>query len=317
MNEEWIETNGGLAKVRNNYDGSGRPAGIVGQVMPGEMAACNEHNSLEMWKCSKDPDYVPDIVHPETREYSEPAIDRDADRSGVNGIIKDAPAMQASPMGPVTGIYGRPDNAPVTPTMAKYLERQREGLEAPGEPAVPAEAPAEKPEEKPAVEQVEGLVPDTMPGIWKVLGFAADSYYDLGIHTLSPAGKKPSLEASLKAYRKNMLLTVARALLLKEYGRKFTAEQVKKSAVSAWRDNGRMKKYSEVISENQGPAILSRLKGILDEVDGFISGKVKCKPKYMIPYLDQLWCLKGFILWCKTTRNLTLKKTGWRSSKKD
>ena len=134
---------------------------------------------------------------------------------------------------------------------------------------------------------------------------------------LSPAGKKPSLEASLKAYRKNMLLTVARALLLKEYDRKFTAEQVRKSAIAAWKNNGRMKKYGDVIRENHGQATMARIKSILDEVDGFIAGKVKCEAKYMIPYLGQLWCLKGFILWCKTTKNLTLKKTGWRTSKKD
>ena len=162
----------------------------------------------------------------------------------------------------------------------------------------------------------EELVPDTMPGIWRLLGFTADSYYDLGTRTLSPAGKKPSLEASLKAYRKNMLLTVARALLLKEYGRAFTAEQVRKSAVEAWRNNGRMRKYGDVLKEHESPVTLGRIKGILDEVDGFMTGKVKTAAKYMIPFLGQLWCIQGFILWCKVSQGMALKKTGWRSSKK-
>ena len=177
---------------------------------------------------------------------------------------------------------------------------QQEAKVASGEPARPAE----------------DLVPDTMPGIWKLLGSTAESFYDLGTRTLPAAGiRKPGLEGSLKMYRRNMLLTVARALLLKEYGRRLTAEQVRKSAVEAWRNNGRMRKYGEVLKENETPVILGRLKGILDEVDGFISGKVKCEAKYMIPYLGQLWCLKGFILWCKVSQGMTFKKTGWRSTK--
>lgn len=189
-----------------------------------------------------------------------------------------------------------------------------EGQEKEPEPVPEApEAPEETHKEEPA----EGLVPDTMPGIWKLLGFTAESFYDLGIHTLSPAGKKPSLDASLKAYRRNMLLTVARALLLKEYDRKFTAEQVRKSAIAAWKNNGRMKKYGDVIRENLGEATAKSIVKILDEIPKFIGGKVNIDAKYMIPYPGQLWCLKGFILWCKTTRNLTLKKTGWRTSKKD
>lgn len=193
-------------------------------------------------------------------------------------------------------------------------EGQEETASNTGE--TPVEACGTELPERPG-EPGEGLVPDTMAGIWKLLGFTAESFYDLGIHTLSPAGKKPSLEASLKAYRRNMLLTVARALLLKEYDRKFTAEQVRKSAIAAWKNNGRMKKYGEVIRENLGDATAKSIVKILDEIPKFIGGKVNIDAKYMIPYLGQLWCLKGFILWCKTTRNLTLKKTGWRTAKKD
>ena len=255
----------------------GVPDGVLGQVMPGAMAEANEHNNQELWKQQKDPSYVPKFKHPE--------------------IL------------PVEGQEKEPAEGPVPDTGCTVL------------PAFPPwgcqqEAP-EQPRETPVEESSVELVPDTMPGIWKLLGFTAESFYDLGIHTLSPAGKKPSLDASLKAYRRNMLLTVARALLLKEYDRKFTAEQVRKSAIAAWKNNGRMKKYGDVIRENLGDATAKSIVDILDEIPKFIGGKVNIEAKYMIPYLGQLWCLKGFILWCKTTRNLTLKKTGWRTSKKD
>lgn len=258
-------------------ESQGIPAGVLGQVMPGAMSEANEHNNQELWKQQKDPSYVPQFKHPE--------------------IL------------PVEGQENEPVETPEPDTGCVVLPAfQPWGCRQ--------EAP-EQTQETPAEESCGEPVPDTMPGIWKLLGFTAESFYDLGTRTLSPAGKKPSLDASLKAYRKNMLLTVARALLLKEYGRKFTAEQVKKSAIAAWKNNGRMKKYGDVLRENLGDATAKSIVKILDEIPKFIGGKVNIEAKYMIPYLGQLWCLKGFILWCKTTRNLALKKTGWRTSKKD
>lgn len=161
----------------------------------------------------------------------------------------------------------------------------------------------------------EPLLPDTMPGIWKLLGFKANSLYDLGTRTLSPAGKKPSLVASMKAYRKNMLLTVGRALLLREYGKEFTAEQVKKSVISSWKNNGRMKKYSEVLRANLGEEVEKRVMEILGEIPGFIEGKVDSKAKYMETYKGEPWTIKSFILMCKVTGQVDFKKTGWRSKK--
>lgn len=316
MSEEWIETNGGLVMHRNNYDESGKPAGIVGQVMPGEMAACNEHNNLELWKHAQDPDYVPNIVHPKTREYSEPSIDRDADRSGLNGIVKDVPQMQASPLEPDYRIYGRPENAPVTPMMAKYLEKEKETKLASGELVLPAETPVEEPKEEPKEEPAEGLVPDTMPGIWKSLGFKAESLYDFGTRTLSPARKTPSLEASFKAYRKNMLLTVARALLAGAYGRKYSAEQVRKSVIASWKGNGRMRGFSDVLKANKGPVLERRITEILDDIPKFIDGKVETAAKYMKGFKGEPWCIKSFVRYVSVSKLLDLKKSDWRSSKK-
>lgn len=277
MNEQRVECVDGQWKP---VEPQGLPDGVLGQVMPGAMAEANEHNNHELWKQQKDPSYVPKFKHPEILPVE-----------GQEKEPKEEPAE-----GPVTDT-----GCTVLPAFPPW-GCQQEAQEQ------PRETPVEEPGE---------LVPDTMPGIWKLLGFTAESFYDLGIHTLSPAGKKPSLDASLKAYRRNMLLTVARALLLKEYDRKFTAEQVRKSTIAAWKNNGRMKKYGDVIRENLGGATAKSIVKILDEIPKFIGGKVNIEAKYMIPYLGQLWCLKGFILWCKTSRNLTLKKTGWRTSKKD
>lgn len=166
------------------------------------------------------------------------------------------------------------------------------------------------------VEEPGELVPDTMPGIWKLLGFKADSLYDLGTRTLSPAGKKPSLVASMKAYRKNMLLTVGRALLLREYGKEFSSEQVRKSAVASWKNNGRMKKYSEVLHANLGEEVEKRVLEILEEIPGFIEGKISSKAKYMDTFKGEKWSIKSFVLMCKVTGHVDLKKTGWRATKK-
>ena len=185
---------------------------------------------------------------------------------------------------------------------------QQEAKVASGELALPAKEPSE--------EQAEGLVPDTMPGIWKLLGFKANSLYDLGIHTLSPAGKKPSLIASLKAYRKNMLLTVGRALLLREYGKEFSSEQVRKAVIASWKSNSRMKKYSEVLRANLGEEVEKRVMEILGEIPGFMEGKIASKAKYMDTFKGEPWSIKSFVLMCKVTGQVDLKKTGWRVTKK-
>lgn len=59
MENEWIQYNGGQTQVRNNYDAAGVPAGALGQVMPGAMAAASQHNSRETWRQQRDPNYVP------------------------------------------------------------------------------------------------------------------------------------------------------------------------------------------------------------------------------------------------------------------
>jgi len=256
----------------------GMPDGVLGQVMPGAMAEANEHNNQELWKQQKDPSYVPQFKHPE--------------------IL------------PVEGQENEPEEEPVQDTGCVVLPAfppwgcQQEAKAASGEPAIPEEEPEECP------------VPDTMPGIWKLLGFKADSLYDLGIHTLSPAGKKPSLVASMKAYRKNMLLTVGRALLLREYGKEFSSEQVRKSAVASWKNNGRMKKYSEVLHANLGEEVEKRVLEILGEIPGFIEGKISSKAKYMDTFKGEKWSIKSFVLMCKVTGQVDLKKTGWRATKK-
>lgn len=317
------------------------PDGALGSVMPGEMAACSEHNAIEQWKAERDPSHVPQYRHPAVVNLVEPEIDRDADRSGFNGIVKDVPKLQPPPVQPGYRIEGRPDNVEVTPTLAYWIARAREKEGMPVEPAkeeaeesiVPDTGctvlPAFPPwgcqqEDKvasgepalPAEEPAEGLVPDTMPGIWKSLGFKAESLYDFGTRTLSPARKTPSLDASFKAYRKNMLLTVARALLAGAYGRKYSAEQVRKSVIASWKGNGRMKGFSDVLKANRGPALEKRITEILDDIPKFIDGKVETAAKYMKGFKGEQWCIKSFVRYVSVSKQLDLKKSDWRSSKK-
>lgn len=278
------------------------PDGALGSVMPGEMAACSEHNAIEEWKTERDPSHVPQYRHPAVVNLAEPEIDRDADRSGFNGIVKDVPKLQPPPVQPGYRIEGRPDNVGVTPTMAYWIARAREKEGMPVEPA------KEEPEED--------LVPDTMPGIWKSLGFKAESLYDFGTRTLSPARKTPSLDASFRAYRKNMLLTVARALLVGAYGRKYSAEQVRKSVIASWKGNGRMKGFSDVLKANRGPVLEKRIAEILDDIPKFIDGKVETEAKYMKGFKGEPWCIKSFVRYVSVSKLLDLKKSDWRSSKK-
>lgn len=304
----------------------GKPNGVLGTIMPGEMSKANQHNNIEIWKQQKDPTYVPKFIHPKPVELSIPEVDRNADRSGVNGIIKDEPQLEKPPITPDYQIEGRRGDESVPPMLAMYLKKvaeqkklkEQEPTEEPKEP--PAEPAKEQPEEPqketPKGKPVEGLVPDTMPGIWKVIGYSPESYYDFGTRTLSQAGKKPSLTASLNAYKKNMLLTVARALLLKKYGHKVTPEQVRLSVASSWERNGRMKKYAEVLTENDSEATRGAIEKILDDSTRFMTETVNVPAKYMSGYVGEKWSIKGFILWCKKTGQIEFRKAGWRSVKK-
>jgi hypothetical protein len=306
---------------------SNKPAGALGMIMPGAMAAANDHNNLELWKQGKDPNYVPKLVHPKPVEFSIPEVDRNADRSGVNGIIKDELQLEKPPVTPDYQIEGRRGDESVTPMLAMYLrkvaeqkklmeqETPEEPKENPVEPEEPPVEPEETPEE-PEETQKDELVPDTMPGIWKLLGMKANSLYDFGTRTLSPARKIPTLEASIKAYRRNMLLTVARALVLREYGTAFTAEQVRKSAIASWKNNGRMSKFSDVLHANRREGVEKRIDEILEEISTYMNGKVESKAKYLGKYKGEKWTIKSFVLMCKVTAQIDLKKTGWRSTKK-
>ena len=266
----------------DNFDETGKPAGAQGFVDPGVIASINKHNQMERARADKDPKYVPKYV----------SIPRNA-----NGIIQPA-SRQLEEWQNYGGCAGVP---------AGCVEEKQEPVQE-----TVQETTVEQPET--SVEEPEGVVPDTMAGIWKLLGYRKESLYDFGTRTLSPAGKKPSLEASLKAYKKNMLLTVARALLLREYGKDFMTEQVKKSAIASWKNNGRMKKYSDVLKENLGGPVEKLILEILGEVQVYLEGKVDSKAKYLEKYRGEKWSIKSFVLMCKVTGQVDLKKTGWRST---
>lgn len=115
MNTEWMAFNGGQAQVRNNYDESGKPAGILGQVMPGAMAAASEHNNREIWKQQQNPNYVPSYVHPTVIQEPKKQQVKCQDSAVVTKVQK----------------RGRPSNYPyllsTTATLAKAGIRYYEG----------------------------------------------------------------------------------------------------------------------------------------------------------------------------------------------
>lgn len=117
MENEWIQFNGGQTQVRNNYDANGVPAGVLGQVMPGSMAAASQHNNREIWRQQKDPNYVPQFAPAPVPVKTEPQQVKPQDSNVV--VRENAPKL------------GRPSNYPyllsTSATLAKTGLRYYEG----------------------------------------------------------------------------------------------------------------------------------------------------------------------------------------------
>ena len=254
-NEEWISDDSGLVKVRNNYDkDTGIPAGVLGQIMPGAMAAAHDHNELEEWKARKDKSYTPQFIHPPVVPVAEPEIDREANREQLAGIV---------------------------------------------------EAPAEEPREAPGEDRP---MPETMPELWKEFKLMGKgkSKYDFGVNTVNKCGKTPSIDASLRAYEKVIILAVARALVARSYGFDYDPETVKESAKHSFKRLTRFAKYRDCIKEH--PEAVGRLREIFSQVDRFISGKVDVQANYMLKWSGQRWSIEAFLKYMGKARLLTFKR---------
>lgn len=258
-NEEWISDESGLAKVRNNYDpDTGIPAGVLGQIMPGAMAAAHDHNELEEWKARKDKSYTPQFIHPPVVPVAEPEIDRGADREQLAGIVE-APAE----------------------------ETKEEPREAPGE-------------DRP--------MPETMPELWKEFNLIGKgkSKYDFGVKTVSAPGHSPTIDASLKAYEKVVILAIARALVARNYGFEYGPDKVRESAKSSFRRLARFARFRDCIKEH--PEAIGRIREIFSQVDRFISGKVDVQANYMLKWSGQKWSIEAFLKYMGKARLVTFRK---------
>lgn len=155
----------------------------------------------------------------------------------------------------------------------------------------------------------ERLVPETMAGIWKLLGPTYSSKYDFGKNTLSPPGRSPSVDASWNAYRKNMLLTVGRALVCREHGVRFTPDVVRKSAIASWKNSSKSRRYRDAIMTLPKEESIRRAKEILSKIDKFIGSKVGSGCRYLSGHEIELWTLKTFIPYCRIHERVVFKPT--------
>ena len=150
------------------------------------------------------------------------------------------------------------------------------------------DSPKETPEEH-------EVLPETMPALWKALGISGrcHSKYDFGVNTVSHPRKTPSLQGSLKAFEKVVILAIARALVARKYGYEYGPDSVKESAQNSFRRLARFSGYRDVIDGH--PEASAEISGILSQVDRFISGRMDVQATYMVRWVSQRWCIEAFL----------------------
>lgn len=142
------------------------------------------------------------------------------------------------------------------------------------------------------------IIPSTMAGLKKILPCLGKrcSSYDFGVRTVGHAVTTPTLEATMRAYRKVALLAIARALVARSYGVEFSVEDVKRTIDNDWNRNSYMKLYAEVMLGNMGMAAIRRcIEETEKMVANFIEGKVNVSKKVMADFKDQRWSVEAFL----------------------
>lgn len=142
------------------------------------------------------------------------------------------------------------------------------------------------------------IIPATMAGLKKILPCLGKrcSSYDFGVRTVAHAVTTPSLDATMRAYRKVALLAIARALVARSYGVEFSVEDVKRTIDNDWNTNSYLKLYSDVMLGNMGMAAIRKCIESTDNmVTNFIEGKVNVSKKVMADFKDQRWGVEAFL----------------------
>ena len=142
------------------------------------------------------------------------------------------------------------------------------------------------------------IIPATMAGLKKILPCLGKrcSSYDFGVRTVGHAVTTPTLDATMRAYRKVALLAIARALVARSYGVEFSVEDVKRTIDNDWNKNSQLKLYAEVMLGNMGTAAIRKcIEATENMVANFIEGKVNVSKKVMADFKDQRWSVEAFL----------------------
>jgi hypothetical protein len=199
-----------------------------------------------------------------------------------------------------------PNGVQEIPPVAPKAEEKVEPMET---PKVATGAEPVKPLEEPGVETVE--LPSTMAALTRMLSCMSkrSSKYDFGVRTVAHAVAKPTITATIKAYRKVVLLAIARALVARKFGMEFSTRAVIRAVAKDWRNSATLKRYSEVMGEHRADPIVREVvtemqKTIID----FIDGNVDCKYSFMSEWKGQKWSIESFLKYSWSRFKVTFKR---------
>lgn len=155
------------------------------------------------------------------------------------------------------------------------------------------------------------VIPGTMAALKKILPCLGKrcSSYDFGVRTVSHAVTVPTLDATMRAYRKVALLAIGRALVARYYGVEFSVKDVERTLDEDWNRNSQLKLYAEVMKCNMGTAAVNRCIDSTEKmVATFIEGRVDVNKKVMEEYKNQRWNVESFLKYTWELYRIQFKK---------
>ena len=192
------------------------------------------------------------------------------------------------------------------PPEAPKAEKKVEPMET---PTVAAGADPGNPVDEPGVETVE--LPSTMAALTRMLSCMGkrSSKYDFGVRTVAHAVAKPTIMATIKAYRKVVLLAIARALVARKFGMAFSTRAVIRAVAKDWRNSATLKRYSEVMDEHRAdPVVRDVVTEMQKAIIDFIDGNVDCKYSFMSEWKGQKWSIESFLKYSWSRFKVTFKR---------
>jgi hypothetical protein len=201
-------------------------------------------------------------------------------------------------------------------------EEEEEPMEAPAmstgadpsKPVVPLVEPPEEP-------NGDTPLPSSMKALENMLGISGSfaSPYDFSLRNIKPPSK-PSVNSAMKAYCTATVLAIARALVARHYGKKFSKEQVKASLRRDFSTYAILKPSLEILQNNSSLlSVGEMLKRCDADIDNYIGGDVKVTAKYMANYYGQPWSIESFIRYQSRNYRISFKareKMPHRATKK-